>query len=180
MLIQQEDMVVFDAWTPADFAKWLCLHASTDMQDTLLAYDRSEPLPFVVTGDWRDQVEAVHFFLNKERKTCFEQGLLQVLQEAKPYPATTETFRALVLFVAQIRCRCTLEPMVDKILDPLFLEYRHARIAQSLFALVFNVVAGMTETTEDGVLLERLSKSPLYKSNYDAMLQDALGRIITL
>lgn len=173
MLIRSEDAKAFDDWASDRFNSWLRLVFSPDHTHAL----RKDVVPFIPTEPLLDQMAMLYGFLSTDKQVSFRLGLTSAILDSNSSPKSIEIFEQLVHLVGHIEASDTIAALVVKIKEPAFLSNLSDQKADELFALVFNVVAGMAKTQEDGRLLGSLTESRRYKPEYDAMFNDALGRV---
>ena len=170
MLITRDDVRPLSSWEPGLFASWLCAVFSGDYFSAL----NKRILPFIPTVPLIEQIATVFEYLSAEGKINFQNGLSSAIRESALSSEGVKVFEQLVDLAGLTQSRGAMKALVDKVLESNFLPVGER--SDELFALVFNVVAGMVETQNEKKLLQKLTKSRHYKKKYAPMLQDALAR----
>ncbi len=175
-LLRPKNAEPLERWSADDFAHWLYKgFASSDTLNTAF-----EPLHKLIlpTIPLTDQIAQIYSYLTENAQHNFVMGIAQAVTSL---PSTNDgrvAYDQLIHLCGMIATPLPLKHFVERLRDPSFLRSVNSKKAQEIYALTFNICAGMTPKQPARHAVVHLIFSPEFEPYWDEgympMATDAL------
>lgn len=177
-LLRPKNAEPLEEWSADDFAHWLYKgFLTSDTLDTAFEPLHKLLLPTIpLTG----QIAQIYGYLTDNAQCNFVMGIAQAVTSLPSTDNGRVAYEQLIHLCGMIATPLPLKHFVERLRDPSFLLSVESEEAQEIYALTFNICAGMTPEQPARHAVVNLMFSPEFEpywnEDYMPMATDALSR----